>query len=151
MRKVQNKKCMMKRYRALMAALVLFGQALGVYAQDALGSTPPAPIEPALFNAESGLYRASMGTIRSDIDRFMDVGSFKDTSFTKTLLYTGFDPQGITIGAGMKLGKLYFGAAYGGSLIQDVFSRATNQDPSELNINLSTPGGGGYRNPRSVR
>ncbi|MDR2343947.1 MAG: hypothetical protein LBD86_05395 [Spirochaetaceae bacterium] len=132
----------MKNYRTLMAlALVLFGQAFCLYAQDYKVSKPPTPTEPTLFSPESGLYRASMGTIRSDIDRFMDVGSFKDTSFTRMLTYTGFDPQGITIGAGMKLGNLYFGAAYGGSLIQDLFSRATNQDPSELNIELSTAGG----------
>ena len=132
----------MKNYKTLMAAaLVLFGQVFCLYAQDYRVSTPPSPTEPNLFNPESGLYRASMGTIRSDIDRFMDVGSFRDTSFTRMLMYTGFDPQGITIGAGMKLGSLYFGAAYGGSLIQDLFSRATNQDPSELSIELSSPGG----------
>ena len=133
----------MKNYKTLMAsALVLFGQAFCLYAQDYRISTLPAPTEPNLFNPESGLYRASMGTIRSDIDRFMDVGSFKDTSFERMLMYTGFDPQGITIGAGMKLGNLYFGVAYGGSLIQDLFSRVTNQDPSELSIDLTSTSGG---------
>jgi hypothetical protein len=82
-----------------------------------------------------------MGTIRSDIDGFMDVGAFRDTSFEKTITYVGFDPQGITLGVGMKLGQLYFGVAYGGSLIQDLFSRATNQDPSELSLKLDTAGG----------
>jgi hypothetical protein len=81
-----------------------------------------------------------MGTIQSDIDRFMDVGSFKDTAFERMLVYTGFDPQGITLGTGIKLGPLYLGAAYGGSLVQDLFSRATNQDPSELSLKLSQGG-----------
>jgi hypothetical protein len=71
----------------------------------------------------------------------MDVGEFKETSFEKTLTYVGFETQGITIGAGMKLGQLYFGIAYGGSLIQDLFSRITNQDPSEMSLELDTANG----------
>ncbi|MDR2133480.1 MAG: hypothetical protein LBP27_00115 [Treponema sp.] len=133
---------MMKNSKTvLVAALVLFGQALCLYAQDFRLSSAPSPTEPALFNPESGLYRASMGTIQSDIDRFMDVGAFADTSFERMLVYTGFDPQGITLGTGIKLGPVYLGAAYGGSLIQDLFSRATNQDPSELSLKLSQSGG----------
>jgi hypothetical protein len=132
---------MMKNYKVLLFGLILYVSAFCVYAQDYKISAPPPSTEPVLFNPESGLYRASMGTIQSDIDRFMDVGSFKDTNFTQTLLYTGFDPQGITLGAGIKLGALYLGVAYGGSLIQDLFSRATNQDPSELSLRLDTAGG----------
>jgi hypothetical protein len=71
----------------------------------------------------------------------MDVGAFRDTSFERIITYLGFDPQGITLGAGIKLGPLYFGAAYGGSLIQDLFSRATNQDPSELSLKLDSSDG----------
>jgi hypothetical protein len=69
----------------------------------------------------------------------MDPGVFRETEFDRMLTYVGFDTQGITVGAGMKLGEaLYFGAAYGGSLIQDLFSRATNQDPSEMSLKVST-------------
>jgi hypothetical protein len=130
----------MKNIKLMVLAGLVLG-AVSLSAQDFWVSSPGAPIEPNLFNPESGLYRASMGTIRSDIDNFMAVGAFKDTSFEKTVTYVGFDPQGITLGVGMKLGALYFGVAYGGSLIQDLFSRATNQDPSELSMKLGTAGG----------
>jgi hypothetical protein len=125
----------------VLTGLIVGAAAFPLYAQDYRVTSPGAPLEVNLFNPESGLYRASMGTIRSDIDGFMDVGAFRDTSFEKTLTYVGFDPQGITIGAGLKLGQLYFGAAYGGSLIQDLFSRVTNQDPDELSMDLLLPGG----------
>jgi hypothetical protein len=69
----------------------------------------------------------------------MDVGAFRETKFERMLTYVGFDTQGITVGAGVKLGEaVYLGAAYGGSLIQDLFSRATNQDPSEMSLKVST-------------
>jgi hypothetical protein len=131
---------MMKTLKSIVLAGIIVGAALPLYAQDYRISEPGAPLEVNLFNPESGLYRASMGTIRSDIDGFMDVGAFRDTSFERLLTYVGFEPQGITIGAGLKLGQLYFGAAYGGSLIQDLFSRVTNQDPSEMSMELKLDG-----------
>ncbi|MDR1149872.1 MAG: hypothetical protein LBK66_14710 [Spirochaetaceae bacterium] len=131
----------MKSYKIIGLTVALSITGLSLFAQDYQISSPPAPTETNLFNPESGLYRASMGTIRSDIDKFMDVGEFKETSFDKMLTYVGFEAQGITIGAGMKLGQLYFGIAYGGSLIQDLFSRATNQDPSEMSLKLDTQNG----------
>jgi hypothetical protein len=137
----KRSKKMMKNVKLMVLAGLVWGAAVSLSAQDYWVTEPGKPIEPNLFNPESGLYRASMGTIRSDIDSFMDVGAFQDTSFPKMLTYVGFDPQGITLGVGMKLGQLYFGVAYGGSLIQDLFSRATNQDPSELNLKLETSGG----------
>ena len=132
----------MKNLRTtVLAGLILGMAAFSLSAQDYWVSSPGAPLEVNLFNPESAVYRASMGTIRSDIDGFMDVGAFRDTSFEKMITYAGFDPQGITLGAGMKLGQFYFGAAYGGSLIQDLFSRVTNQDPSELSLKLDSGGG----------
>ncbi|MDR1257432.1 MAG: hypothetical protein LBJ86_06765 [Spirochaetaceae bacterium] len=131
----------MKSYKIIGLTVALSITGLSLFAQEYKISSPPAPTETNLFNPESGLYRASMGTIRSDIDRFMDVGEFRETSFDKMLTYVGFETQGITIGAGMKLGMFYFGIAYGGSLIQDLFSRATNQDPSELSLELETANG----------
>jgi hypothetical protein len=134
---------MMKSYKTIgLTVIALSMTGLSLFAQDDFRiSSPPPPTEANLFNPESGLYRASMGTIRSDIDRFMDVGEFRETAFDKMLTYVGFETQGITIGAGMKLGMFYFGIAYGGSLIQDLFSRATNQDPSELSLELETANG----------
>jgi hypothetical protein len=126
---------------AALAAVVLLSSAVSLGAQNYWESSPPAPTETTLFKAESGLYRASMGTIRSDIDRFMDVGAFTDTTFDRMLTYAGFDLQGITLGAGIKLGRIYLGAVYGGSLIQDLFSRVTNQDPSELSLKLTSSSG----------
>jgi hypothetical protein len=96
---------------------------------------------PTLFSPESAVYRASMGTISSDIDGFMSVKSFKDTTFTNNLFYLGLDPQGVTIGYGQKMGPVYFGIAYGGSLIQDLISRATNQDADDYVIDISTTEG----------
>ncbi|MDR1232519.1 MAG: hypothetical protein LBK61_14090 [Spirochaetaceae bacterium] len=127
--------------KAIVLAGLVLGAAVSLSAQDYWVSSPGSPLEANLFNPESGLYRASMGTIRSDIDNFMDVGAFRDTTFQNMVTYVGFDPQGITLGVGMKLGSLYFGVAYGGSLIQDLFSRATNQDPSELSLKLNASGG----------
>ncbi|MDR1352869.1 MAG: hypothetical protein LBK05_06260 [Treponema sp.] len=127
--------------KSLVLAALVFGAAVSLSAQDYWVSSPGSPLEPNLFNPESGLFRATMGTIRSDIDNFMDVGKFRDTTFDKMTTYVGFDPQGITLGFGMKLGQIYLGAAYGGSLIQDLFSRATNQDPSELSLKLDTANG----------
>jgi hypothetical protein len=129
---------MMKTVKSIVVAGLIFGAAVSLSGQDYWVSSPGSPVETNLFNPESGLYRASMGTIRSDIDGFMDVGAFRDTSFEKMITYVGFEPQGITLGAGIKMGDLYFGAAYGGSLIQDLFSRATNQDPSELSLKLKS-------------
>jgi hypothetical protein len=132
----------MKKLKSSALAWVLFAVAISLSAQDYRISSVADPAEASLFNPESGLYRASMGTVRSDIDGFMDVGTFRDTSFESMLTYVGFDPQGITLGAGIKLGSdLYFGAAYGGSLIQDLFSRVTNQDPSELSLKLDSSDG----------
>ncbi|MDR1094862.1 MAG: hypothetical protein LBL31_00555 [Spirochaetaceae bacterium] len=131
---------MMKNVKLMILAGFVFAAAVSLSAQDYWLTSPGSPLEANLFNPESGLYRASMGTIRSDIDSFMDVGAFRDTAFPKMITYVGFDPQGITLGVGMKLGHFYFGVAYGGSLIQDLFSRATNQDPSELNLKLNSSG-----------
>jgi hypothetical protein len=132
---------LMKNVQSFVLAWLVCGAAVSLSAQEYWVSSPGSPLEASLFNPESGLYRASMGTIRSDIDNFMDVGAFRDTSFERMTTYVGFDPQGITLGAGMKLGQVYFGIAYGGSLIQDLFSRATNQDPSELSLKLDSSGG----------
>jgi hypothetical protein len=131
----------MKNVKLIILAVLVLGVAVSLSAQDYKITEPGKPTEPNLFNPESGVYRATMGTIRSDIDNFMDVGMFRDTTFGKMITYVGFEPQGITLGVGMKLGQLYFGVAYGGSLIQDLFSRATNQDPSELNLELKEEGG----------
>ncbi|MDR2482956.1 MAG: hypothetical protein LBD08_04920, partial [Treponema sp.] len=108
-------------------------------------TSPPAPTEPVLFSPESGQYRATMGTISSDIDGFMDVGGFKDTSFTSSLFYMGFDPQGVTVGMGIKITPMvYAGIAYGGSLIQDLLNRATNQSTSDLKLSLNNDVPGVY-------
>lgn len=131
----------MKTIKSTVLAGLVFGAAVSLSAQNYWESSPGSPLDATLFNPESGLYRASMGTIRSDIDNFMDVGAFQDTSFERMNAYVGFDPQGITLGVGMKLGQLYLGVAYGGSLIQDLFSRVTNQDPSELSLKLDSSGG----------
>jgi hypothetical protein len=131
----------MKNVKAMVLAGLIFGTAVSLSAQSRYWvSSPGSSLEANLFNPESGLYRASMGTIRSDIDNFMDVGAFRDTTFEKMTTYVGFDPQGITLGIGMKMGPAYFGIAYGGSLIQDLLSRATNQDPSELSLKLDSSG-----------
>ncbi|MDR2600991.1 MAG: hypothetical protein LBC53_00855 [Spirochaetaceae bacterium] len=137
----------MRRFKSLVLPVLFFCGSMVLQAQGYWVSSAPSPTETAIFNPESGLYRASMGALQSDIDGFMDVGSFKDTSFKSIITYAGFDPQGITLGAGLKLGALYLGVAYGGSLIQDLFSRATNQDPSELSLRLTSDSGSGTEIP----
>jgi hypothetical protein len=131
---------MMKKI--VIKSVLLFGWALCVPALFAQTGKDPRKdlVMPELFSPESAVNRSSMGIIRSDIDGFMAVDSFKGTEFTSNLFYLGLEPQGATIGYGQKLGVLYFGLAYGGSLIQDLISRATNQDADDYVVNIVSNG-----------
>jgi hypothetical protein len=131
---------MMKKI--VIKSVLLCGWALCVPALFAQTGKDPRKdlVMPELFSPESAVNRASMGIISSDIDNFMSVDSFRDTEFTGNLFYLGLESEGATIGYGQKLGTLYFGLAYGGSLIQDLISRATNQNADDYVINITSNG-----------
>ncbi|MDR0525937.1 MAG: hypothetical protein LBG90_08740 [Spirochaetaceae bacterium] len=129
--------------KEIIACLFLLALTSGGWSQNAIPDdnpenplTPPPSTEPNLFTPESGAHRATLGTIKTDIDGFLDVGGFRDTGFGTYMAYAGFDPRGVTVGFGIKLDWFYFGFAYGGSLIQELIARMTNQSTSELRLAL---------------
>jgi hypothetical protein len=87
----------------------------------------PAPR--SLHFPESSTHKATIGTISGDGDFFMSVldwGSIKNMN--STFVLAGVDEYGLSIGYAQKAGKMYLGASYSGSLIDELFRRMTNQD-----------------------
>jgi hypothetical protein len=87
------------------------------------------PASRALHLPESSISRATIGTISGDGDNFMSVlewGSIED--LTRTFVLAGVDEYGLSLGYAKKLGRLYLGGSYSGSLIEELFRRVTNQD-----------------------
>jgi hypothetical protein len=56
----------------------------------------------------------------------LDWGSIKN--MTSTFVLAGVDEYGLSVGYAQKAGKVYLGASYSGSLIDELFRRVTNQD-----------------------
>jgi hypothetical protein len=109
----------------------------GVNAQVSLPSAGPEPVEiefadmpeeTAGYTPHSGAYRATVGTITSDVDVFMSVLDFSAVKMQKWFSYAGIDEKGVNLGYAVKLGPTYFGISYGGSLIDELLRRITNQD-----------------------
>jgi hypothetical protein len=76
----------------------------------------------------SGAYKATVGTIFSDVDVFMSALDFNTVKMQKWFSYAGVDENGISMGYAAKLGSIYLGISYGGSLIDEVLRRITNQE-----------------------
>ncbi|MDR3334515.1 MAG: hypothetical protein LBT13_06475 [Treponema sp.] len=96
---------------------------------------PEADSRP-LYSPRSGLSKATIGTLDSDIDRFMSVQYYRDMKNMNTwFAFVGSDEQGFNLGYARNLGSLYLGISYGGSLIDDLFSRITNRDPANITKN----------------
>jgi hypothetical protein len=109
----------------------------GVNAQVNLPKDAPEPAEIehadipgeiAGYTPHSGVYRATVGTISSDVDVFMSVFDFSAVKMQNWFSYAGVDEKGVNLGYAVKLGSAYFGISYGGSLIDEILRRITNQD-----------------------
>jgi hypothetical protein len=105
---------------------------LSVGAQTAIGSRldfKELPSSRALHFPQSSTNKATIGTIDGDGDYFMSV---LDWSSIKNLgsnfVLAGVDEYGLSVGYAQKAGKVYLGASYSGSLIDELFRRLTNQD-----------------------
>lgn len=88
--------------------------------------TLPAPLH--VYTPRSALNTATMGSINSDVDYFMDPYDFTRLSIENYLFFAGVDEQGLNLGFGAKFGSLYFGVSYGGSIVDQLFQEITNQD-----------------------
>ncbi|MDR1352758.1 MAG: hypothetical protein LBK05_05685 [Treponema sp.] len=128
------------RSRVFFAIACLWLALFAVGEADAQLNLPAAPPEPAEINYEdipaetavyaphSGTYRATGGTINSDVDVFMSVLDFKSVKMRSWFSYAGVDEKGINLGYAVKFTSAYLGISYGGSLIDELVRRITNQD-----------------------
>jgi hypothetical protein len=80
------------------------------------------------YTPHSGIYKGTMGTIGSDVDAFMSVLDFSAVKMQNWFSYAGIDENGVNLGYATKFGPAYLGVSYGGSLIDEILRRITNQD-----------------------
>jgi hypothetical protein len=86
------------------------------------------PGETLGYTPHSGVYKATMGTMTSNVDLFMSALDFSTMKMQKWFSYGGIDENGVNLGYAVKLGSAYFGISYGGSLADELLRRMTNQD-----------------------
>jgi hypothetical protein len=86
------------------------------------------PGEIAGYTPRSNIYRGTAGTIKSDVDVFMSVLDFNAVNMQNWFSYAGIDEKGVNLGGAVKIGSTYFGISYGGSLIDELIRRVTNQN-----------------------
>jgi hypothetical protein len=78
---------------------------------------------------QSSTNRATLETIDGDPDKFMSVHEFGTMKkMENQFVLAGVDEHGLVIGYSRKIGNLYVGGSYSGSLINELFQRVTNQD-----------------------
>jgi hypothetical protein len=109
----------------------------GANAQVSLPAAGPEPAEieftdipgeTAGYTPHSGVYKATMGTMTSNVDLFMSALDFSTMKMQEWFSYGGIDARGVNLGYAVKLGSTYLGISYGGSLIDELLRRMTNQD-----------------------
>ncbi|MDR1955966.1 MAG: hypothetical protein LBQ30_03850 [Treponema sp.] len=81
---------------------------------------------------ESGTAKATLGALTNEIDDFMSINTFRNVRIQDFMGYLGIDAQGLTLGYARNLGSLYIGICYGGSLMDDLYRRITNQTTDSL-------------------
>ncbi|MDR1972743.1 MAG: hypothetical protein LBQ46_12585 [Treponema sp.] len=94
---------------------------------------------------ESSTSKATVGTLTGDGDYFMstiDWGSIENLN--SNIIVAGVDEWGLALGFGHKGEKLYVGASYSGSLIDEFYRRITNKEVGGLwktsrKVDSSTP------------
>jgi hypothetical protein len=79
------------------------------------------------YTPESGTAKATLGALTNDIDNFMAVNRFEKVEIPQFMGYLGIDSKGLNLGYARNIGSLYLGICYGGSLIDDLYRRLTNQ------------------------
>ncbi|MDR0629775.1 MAG: hypothetical protein LBG24_09110 [Treponema sp.] len=105
--------------KGLMVAVVLgFAGTPAVWGEDI-----PTP----WYTPESGTAKATLGALTNDIDNFMSVNMFRNVEIPNFMGYLGIDGNGLNLGYARNLGSLYIGICYGGSLVDDLYRRFTNQ------------------------
>ena len=105
--------------KGLMVAVVLgFAGISAVQGEDI-----PTP----WYTPESGTAKATLGALTNDIDHFMSVNMFRNVAIPNFMGYMGIDGNGLNLGYARNLGSLYIGICYGGSLVDDLYRRFTNQ------------------------
>jgi hypothetical protein len=103
----------------------------------------PAPR--SLHFPQSSTNKATIGTISGDGDFFMSVLDWSSIkNMESNFFLAGVDEYGLSVGYGQKAGKLYLGASYSGSLIDELFRRMTNQDVLTLRKEDTVTGGTSY-------
>ncbi|MDR2392916.1 MAG: hypothetical protein LBD93_01990 [Treponema sp.] len=81
---------------------------------------------------ESGTSKATLGALTNDIDNFMSVHAFRDVQIPTFMGFLGIDGNGLNLGYAQNIGPLYIGICYGGSLVDDLYRRFTNQDTNSV-------------------
>ncbi|MDR1029350.1 MAG: hypothetical protein LBL76_00595 [Treponema sp.] len=79
------------------------------------------------YSPESGTFKATLEALTNDIDHFMSVSNFYKVLIKDSFAYAGIDSRGLNLGYARNIGSLYIGVCYGGSLIDDLYRRLTNQ------------------------
>jgi hypothetical protein len=103
----------------------------------------PGPLN--AFNPQSGLYKASQGTLTDDADKYLSVLDFNRLSTNKWFFEVGVDEsftEGLNVGFGAFIGKAYLGVGYGGSLIDELAMLLTNKTVYGMKLertNTDTP------------
>jgi hypothetical protein len=114
----------------LLGTIPLFAQTSSHTEPEAVSNDPYVP--------ESGLARASSGTLQNDIDRFISVQSFRDIKDLNGFFgYLGFTPEGLNLGYSRNIGSNYIAVGYSGSLIEDLFQRLTNGNPADISTSTT--------------
>jgi hypothetical protein len=91
-----------------------------------LTTSSTLPKELPVYIPQSIANKASMGAISENADYFMSTTDFSHMRMDNSFAYAGVDSDGLKIGFAAKFGSLYFGVAYGGSLINELAARLTN-------------------------
>ncbi|MDR0555138.1 MAG: hypothetical protein LBG76_10135 [Treponema sp.] len=93
-------------------------------------ATLPAPLP--LYSPRSALNKASIGGLASNIDYFMSPYHFNKLDMEKSFVFGGVDEWKLNLGLGANFGALYVGVSYGGSLVDELFKRVTNQEVDSM-------------------
>jgi hypothetical protein len=107
---------------------------------DSDGPLYGLPASRPAYNPQSGVSKATMGTITANADRANSVLDFGSVQATSYFGYIGVDESiinGLNIGFGARVGKNkggWFSVAYGGSLINELAMLLTNQHVAGMKL-----------------
>jgi hypothetical protein len=121
----------------MVSSWVLLALPLTLHAQSSLIDREIQPLDfPTADNTyllQSGTSRSTIGTIGSDIDQFFSVTDFGAMkNMESNYGFAGIDENGLNIGYARKFKQVFLGLSYGGTLIDELFRRITNQDVNNI-------------------